>query len=93
MLKFPNATLEYKGGDYVNKFVLPNVYFHITTAYGILRNLGVALGKTDYLAAAKDESATGSSMMVEGAEALLRPFCSIVVAPAIVMARAPLSRS
>jgi hypothetical protein len=49
VLKFPNATLEYKGGDYVNKFVLPNVYFHITTAYGILRNKGVALGKTDYL--------------------------------------------
>ncbi len=50
VLKFPNATLEYKGGDYVNKFVLPNVYFHITTVYGILRNKGVALGKTDYLA-------------------------------------------
>jgi uncharacterized protein len=50
ILKFPSATLEYKGGDYVNKFVLPNVYFHITTAYGILRNKGVALGKTDYLA-------------------------------------------
>ena len=50
VLKFPNATLEYKGGDYVNKFVLPNVYFHITTAYGILRSRGVALGKTDYLA-------------------------------------------
>jgi hypothetical protein len=49
VLKFPNATLEYKGGDYVNKFVLPNVYFHITTAYGILRNKGVALGKPDYL--------------------------------------------
>jgi uncharacterized protein len=50
VLKFPNATLEYKGSDYVNKFVLPNVYFHITTAYGILRHLGVKLGKTDYLA-------------------------------------------
>ena len=49
ILKFPSATLEYKGGDYVNKFVLPNVYFHITIAYGILRNLGVKLGKPDYL--------------------------------------------
>jgi len=49
VLKFPSTTLEYKGGDYVNKFVLPNVYFHITTAYGILRNRGVALGKPDYL--------------------------------------------
>jgi hypothetical protein len=29
--------------------VLPNVYFHITTAYDILRNRGVALGKNVYL--------------------------------------------
>ncbi len=50
VLKFPNSTLEFSGTDYVGKFVLPNVYFHITTAYGILRNRGVVLGKTDYLA-------------------------------------------
>ena len=50
VLKFPSNTLEFKGGDYVNKFVLPHVYFHITIAYGILRNQGVALGKPDYLA-------------------------------------------
>ncbi len=49
VLKFPNTTFEFKGADYVGKFVLPNVYFHITTAYGILRNKGVALGKGDYL--------------------------------------------
>jgi hypothetical protein len=49
VLKFPSTTFEFNGTDYVNKFVLPNVYFHITTAYGILRNLGVPLGKRDYL--------------------------------------------
>jgi uncharacterized protein len=49
VLKFPNNTLEFNGTDYVGNFVLPNVYFHITTAYGILRNKGVALGKGDYL--------------------------------------------
>lgn len=49
VLKFPSVTLEYTGADYVNKFVLPNAYFHITTAYGILRNRGVGLGKGDYL--------------------------------------------
>jgi hypothetical protein len=49
VLKFPNVTFEFSGADYVGKFVLPNVYFHITTAYGILRNKGVALGKPDYL--------------------------------------------
>jgi hypothetical protein len=49
VLKFPSNTFEFNGADYVGKFVLPNVYFHITTAYGILRNAGVALGKSDYL--------------------------------------------
>jgi hypothetical protein len=49
VLKFPNTTFEFKGSDYVGKFVLPNVYFHITTAYDILRNKGVPLGKSDYL--------------------------------------------
>jgi uncharacterized protein len=49
VLKFPNNTFEFNGADYVGKFVLPNVYFHITTAYAILRSRGVALGKGDYL--------------------------------------------
>jgi hypothetical protein len=53
VLKFPNNTFEFNGADYVGKFVLPNVYFHITTAYGILRNRGVALGKGDYLSGQK----------------------------------------
>ncbi len=53
VLKFPNVTFEFNGADYVGKFVLPNVYFHITTAYGILRNSGVALGKGDYLGGGK----------------------------------------
>jgi hypothetical protein len=49
VLKFGPATFEYDGAGYVGRFVLPNVYFHITTAYGILRNRGVALGKSDYM--------------------------------------------
>jgi hypothetical protein len=49
VLKFPHSTMEFNGADYVGKFVLPNVYFHITTAYGILRNRGVVLSKNDYL--------------------------------------------
>jgi hypothetical protein len=48
-LKFPNAEFHYVGGDYVNKFALPNIYFHITTAYGILRNKGVPLEKADFM--------------------------------------------
>ena len=53
VLKFPNTTFEFNGTDYVGKFVLPNVYFHITIAYAILRNRGVALAKSDYLGGEK----------------------------------------
>jgi uncharacterized protein len=35
--------------DYLNGWAMPNVYFHITMSYAILRHNGVALGKTDYL--------------------------------------------
>lgn len=36
-------------GDYLNGLALPNFYFHITTAYAILRHNGVDLGKQDYI--------------------------------------------
>lgn len=39
----------FKGQDYLTGFVLPNVYFHISIAYAILRHNGVQLGKADYL--------------------------------------------
>ena len=41
--------LNFKGLDYLRDFVLPNVYFHLTTAYAILRHNGVELGKADFL--------------------------------------------
>jgi|HubBroStandDraft_6_1064221.scaffolds.fasta_scaffold12202_5 hypothetical protein len=40
-----------KGSDYLNHFVLPNFYFHLTAAYAILRHCGVDIGKLDYLGA------------------------------------------
>jgi hypothetical protein len=40
-----------KGDDYLNHFVLPNVYFHLTAAYAILRHCGVEVGKQDFLGA------------------------------------------
>ena len=40
-----------KGDDYLNHFVLPNFYFHITAAYAILRHCGVDVGKRDFLGA------------------------------------------
>lgn len=52
-LKFPQAEFHFNGKDYLNNWVLPNVYFHITTGYDILRNKGVALGKQDFLGGLK----------------------------------------
>ena len=40
-----------KGGDFLNHFVLPNFYFHLTAAYAIVRHCGVELGKRDFLGA------------------------------------------
>lgn len=37
------------GEDYLRFFALPNFMFHVTTAYGLLRNNGVELGKSDFL--------------------------------------------
>lgn len=41
--------LKFTGQDYLLKWVQPNVYFHVTTAYNILRHNGVELGKADFL--------------------------------------------
>lgn len=41
--------VHFKGQAYLLSWVLPNVYFHVTTAYNILRHNGVELGKADYL--------------------------------------------
>jgi hypothetical protein len=41
--------LKFSGQDYLLKWVMPNVYFHVTTAYNILRHNGVNLGKQDFL--------------------------------------------
>jgi hypothetical protein len=40
-----------QGQDYLLTHVLPNVYFHVTTAYDILRQAGLQIGKQDYLGA------------------------------------------
>ena len=37
------------GGNYLTHFALPNFYFHLVTAYDILRYAGVPIGKRDYL--------------------------------------------
>lgn len=50
VLKFPNGMgYRFTGSRYLAGFALPNFYFHVTTAYAILRNAGVSLGKPDFL--------------------------------------------
>ncbi|RVD87270.1 uncharacterized protein DFL_001512 [Arthrobotrys flagrans] len=46
-----NGERKFTGQSYVQTFAIPNFYFHVTTAYGILRNHGVPIGKLDYLGA------------------------------------------
>ncbi|HKR87330.1 MAG TPA: DUF1993 domain-containing protein [Phenylobacterium sp.] len=50
-LKFPNGSgYRFEGGGYLTGFALPNFFFHVTTAYALLRANGVAVGKPDFLA-------------------------------------------
>jgi uncharacterized protein len=48
-LPMGKITLDFEGLPYLVGFVLPNVYFHVTTAYNILRHNGVEVGKQDFL--------------------------------------------
>jgi len=47
------ATRTLKAEAYLKHWMLPNLYFHVTTAYAILRHNGVDLGKSDYLMGAQ----------------------------------------
>lgn len=49
VLKFPNGALEFTGQQYLLHFALPNVFFHATTAYDLMRQAGVDVTKTDYM--------------------------------------------
>lgn len=43
--------VEFRGQVYLTDYVLPNMYFHVTTAYNLLRQGGVEIGKRDFLGA------------------------------------------
>ena len=50
-VRFPNGMgYHFAGAQYLTGFALPNLFFHVTTAYAILRNAGVGVGKPDFLA-------------------------------------------
>lgn len=44
-----DSSMTMKGEVYLKHFTLPNFFFHVTTAYALLRQNGVELGKMDYL--------------------------------------------
>lgn len=48
-----DKTRTMKGEPYLKHYALPNMFFHIVTAYALLRQGGVDLGKTDYLLGAQ----------------------------------------
>lgn len=49
-IRFPNGVgYTWAGCDYLTSFALPNFFFHVTTAYAILRASGISLGKPDFL--------------------------------------------
>lgn len=48
-LKVAGNEMTFAGQPYLLGFVLPNVFFHITTAYAILRCSGIDIGKLDYM--------------------------------------------
>lgn len=48
-LKIGGREMTFKGMPYLLGFALPNFYFHVVTAYDILRHSGVEIGKRDYI--------------------------------------------
>lgn len=48
-MKVGGNELEFTSQRYLLQFALPNFFFHVTTAYDVLRHSGVPIGKRDYL--------------------------------------------
>lgn len=48
-IKLGGNPVKFTGQSYLLQFGLPNFFFHLTTAYDVLRNQGVPIGKRDYL--------------------------------------------
>ncbi|MBI1415869.1 MAG: DUF1993 family protein [Limimaricola sp.] len=49
VMKFGPREVNFTGASYLSSYLMPNFYFHMTTAYNILRHDGVVLGKGDFL--------------------------------------------
>lgn len=51
--EFGTHRMDFTAEDFLLSFSLPNFYFHATTAYNVLRNQGLAIGKMDYIGAVR----------------------------------------
>jgi hypothetical protein len=51
ILKLRGSEVTFTGQQYLLGFAMPNFYFHMTTAYALLRQCGVEIGKRDFLGA------------------------------------------
>ena len=52
VLKMRTGEMTFEGQAYLLHFVSPNLFFHCTTAYNILRETGTGIGKTDFIGGA-----------------------------------------
>lgn len=73
-LKAGGALRSFRGADYLEQFALPNFFFHVSIAYGILRAKGVPLGKLDYLGARPAAEQTPMPEQVQAATPLFSQF-------------------
>jgi hypothetical protein len=48
-LKMRNGEMNFTGQDYLLGFIIPNLFFHCTTAYDLFRGMGVEIGKNDFI--------------------------------------------
>jgi hypothetical protein len=48
-IKFPGREMKFTGLGYLQSYAMPQFFFHVTTAYDILRHKGVPIGKRDFL--------------------------------------------
>jgi len=65
-MRVPIGVLHFNCEDYVKGWAFPNFYFHLTTAYNILRHNGVEIGKADFLGMVPGMTATGKIAKMMG---------------------------
>ena len=65
-MRVPIGVLHFNCEDYVKGWAFPNFYFHLTTAYNILRQNGVEIGKADFLGMVPGMTGTGKVAKMMG---------------------------